>query len=111
MLRGQPVALAAISYMFFTNLDLIFVIPLLPILHGGTAVAIARDVAFALSLRLGAVIVHVTRPAHRGATSGQCCSASNLFADEGRRFSASCCCPFRLICGALPFWQEPAPAR
>ena len=54
MLRGQPVALAAISYMFFTNLNSIFVIPLLPILHGGTAVAIARDVAFALSLRLGA---------------------------------------------------------
>jgi MFS family permease len=54
VLRGQPVALAAISYMFLTNLDSIFVIPLLPVLHGGTPAAIARDVAFALSLRLGA---------------------------------------------------------
>jgi MFS family permease len=53
-LRGQRGALAAISYMFLTNLDSIFVIPLLPILHGGTAAAVARDVAFALSLRLGA---------------------------------------------------------
>ena len=56
-LQGQPGARAAISYMFLTNLDSIFVIPLLPVLHGGTAAAVARDIAFALSLRLGASLV------------------------------------------------------
>jgi MFS family permease len=56
-LRVRPVALVAIGYMFVTNLDSIFVIPLLPVLHGGSAAAIARDVAFALSLRLGASLL------------------------------------------------------
>ena len=56
-LRRRPVALVAIGYMFVTNLDSIFVIPLLPILHGGAPAAVARDVAFALSLRLGASLL------------------------------------------------------
>lgn len=53
-LRARPVAMVAVGYMFATNLDSIFVIPLLPVLHGGTAAAVARDVAIALSLRLAA---------------------------------------------------------
>jgi hypothetical protein len=53
-LARSPKAIVAIGYMFATNLDSIIVIPLLPILHGGPAGAIARDVALALSLRLGA---------------------------------------------------------
>jgi hypothetical protein len=56
-LKDRPVALVAIGYMFVTNLDSIFVIPLLPVLHGGTPAAIARDVALALSLRLGASLL------------------------------------------------------
>jgi hypothetical protein len=56
-LRTRPAALAAVGYMFVTNLDSIFVIPLLPVLHGGTPAAIARDVALALSLRLGASLL------------------------------------------------------
>lgn len=56
-LRRRPVALVAIGYMFVTNLDSIFVIPLLPILHGGAPAAVARDVAFALSLRLTASLL------------------------------------------------------
>jgi hypothetical protein len=56
-LRDRPVALVAIGYMFVTNLDSIFVIPLLPVLHGGTPASIARDVALALSLRLGASLL------------------------------------------------------
>lgn len=56
-LRGRPPALVAIGYMFITNLDSIFVIPLLPVLHGGTPAAVARDVAFALSLRLAASLL------------------------------------------------------
>jgi hypothetical protein len=53
-LRARPVAMVAVGYMFATNLDSIFVIPLLPVLHGGPAAAVARDVALALSLRLAA---------------------------------------------------------
>ena len=56
-LRRRPAALVAIGYMFVTNLDSIFVIPLLPILHGGAPAAVSRDVAFALSLRLGASLL------------------------------------------------------
>ena len=56
-LRARPAALVAVGYMFVTNLDSIFVIPLLPVLHGGTPAAIARDVALALSLRLGASLL------------------------------------------------------
>ena len=56
-LRARPAALAAIGYMFVTNLDSIFVIPLLPVLHGGAPAAIARDIALALSLRLGASLL------------------------------------------------------
>jgi MFS family permease len=56
-LKGRPVALVAIGYMFVTNLDSIFVIPLLPLLHGGTPATVARDVALALSLRLGASLL------------------------------------------------------
>ena len=52
-----PVAVIALGYMFITNLDSIFVIPLLPVLHGGGTAAIARDVAFALSLRLVASLL------------------------------------------------------
>ena len=55
--RIGPVALIALGYMFLTNLDSIFVIPLLPVLHGGGTAAIARDVAFALSLRLVASLL------------------------------------------------------
>ncbi|HXV25763.1 MAG TPA: MFS transporter [Alphaproteobacteria bacterium] len=56
-LKRRPVALIAIGYMFTTNLDSIFVIPLLPVLHGGTPGQVARDVAFALSIRLGASLL------------------------------------------------------
>ncbi|HEX6102342.1 MAG TPA: hypothetical protein VF031_04780 [Alphaproteobacteria bacterium] len=56
-LRARPAALVAIGYMFVTNLDSIFVIPLLPVLHGGQPMAVARDVALALSLRLGASLL------------------------------------------------------
>jgi hypothetical protein len=56
-LTARPAAVAAVGYMFVTNLDSIFVIPLLPVLHGGAPATIARDVALALSLRLGASLL------------------------------------------------------
>jgi MFS family permease len=56
-LKARPAALVAIGYMFVTNLDSIFVIPLLPVLHGGAPAAVARDIALALSLRLGASLL------------------------------------------------------
>ena len=55
--KARPAAVAAIGYMFVTNLDSIFIIPLLPVLHGGAPAAIARDVALALSLRLVASLL------------------------------------------------------
>jgi hypothetical protein len=62
--------------MFLTNLDSIFVIPLLPVLHGGTAAAVARDIAFALSLRLGASLVLslILQPWCRAPATRRCCS-------------------------------------
>lgn len=56
-MKAHPAALLAVGYMFVTNLDSIFVIPLLPVLHGGAPAEVARDVALALSLRLGASLV------------------------------------------------------
>ncbi|MDF2763337.1 MAG: hypothetical protein K0S81_331 [Rhodospirillales bacterium] len=56
-LRARPAALVAVGYMFVTNLDSIFIIPLLPVLHGGEPMTVARDVALALSLRLGASLL------------------------------------------------------
>lgn len=56
-MKAHPSTLLAVGYMFVTNLDSIFVIPLLPVLHGGAPAQVARDVAFALSIRLGASLL------------------------------------------------------